>query len=75
MAPESKRDSFPNHSCSLLPASQLGPISLSKSHLDEAPAKCNSHFNILSSLTKECPMIVIGQGRNLTDFDLFYEGK
>ncbi|KAK4412323.1 hypothetical protein Salat_2983900 [Sesamum alatum] len=52
MAPESQRDSFPNHSCSLLPASQLGPISLSKSHLDEAPAllNANSHFNSLSSL-------------------------
>lgn len=42
MAPESQRDSFPNHSCSLLPASQLGPISLSKSHLDEAPALLNA---------------------------------
>lgn len=40
-APESQKDSFPNHSCSLLPASQLGPISLSKSHLDEAPALLN----------------------------------
>lgn len=43
---ESKKSSFPNHSCSLLPASQLGPISLSKSHLDEV---FNSHFNFLSS--------------------------
>lgn len=42
MAPESQRDSFLNHSCSLLPASQLGPISLSKSHLDEAPALLNA---------------------------------
>lgn len=43
MAPESQRDSFPNHSCSLLPAShQLGPLSLSKSHLNEAPALLNS---------------------------------
>lgn len=42
MAPESQRDSVPNHSCSLLPASQLGPISLSKSHLDEAPALLNA---------------------------------
>lgn len=27
MAPESQRDSFPNHSCSLLPASQLEALS------------------------------------------------
>lgn len=44
MAPESQKDSFPNHSCSLLPASQLGPISLSKSHLDEAPALLQLSF-------------------------------
>ena len=39
---ESQKSSFPNHSCSLLPASQLGPISLSKSHLDEAPPLLNA---------------------------------
>ena len=42
MAPDSQRDSFPNHSCSLLPASQLDPISLSKSHLNEAPPLLNA---------------------------------